>query len=410
MVLGWSAQLFGQGAKMQVSRRNILQGMSAALGLTAAGWGSVALAETREKARDLGLKITGIKTFLVAPRSIFVKVYTNQGLTGLGVALQTSKEAATAAAILENERVLLGRDPTRIEALWQELYQSPRWRGGPLTAAISALDIAFWDILGQATGQPIYKLLGGPVRDSIRIYASAMDMTPAEYERQKAQGITATRVQAPKGSVSRMIETTRRWREIVGPDHELAVHMDGTLSTREAMQYLHGVEDLNLLWVEEPIQMDDIEDWAMLRSRTTTPLATGERVLTKWGYAPYLNRHLIDFAQPDLCACGGITEARKIAAMAEANRIDLAPHGPHETAGALVNFHFDAATPNFFAQEVRDYSSQFELDLHQGLVPQIAKGFCALPDRPGLGTVLDEKVAAKRPYAPLTRSGDVRAF
>lgn len=395
---------------MELSRRQALTGGAAAIGLTVMGAAAAAEAEEREKARALGLRITGMKTFLVAPRSIFVKVYTNQGITGLGVALQTSKEVATAAAIIENERVLIGRDPTRIEAIWQDLYQSPRWRGGPLTAAISAIDIALWDILGQALGQPIWQLLGGAVRDSIRIYGSTMDMNPAIFADQKAQGITATRVQAPKGSVNAMIATTRRWREIVGPDHELAIHMDGTLSTREAMEYLHGVEDLNLLWVEEPIQMDDVEDWAMLRSRTTAPLATGERVLTKWGYAPYLNRHLIDFAQPDICACGGLTEARKIAALAETNRIQIAPHGPHETAGALINFHFDAATPNFFAQEVRDYSSQFEIDLHDGLVPQIAKGFCALPDRPGLGTVLNEKVAAQRPYSALSRSADGKAF
>lgn len=395
---------------MQITRRKALMGASALLGAAMLGTATGLNAETRDKARALGLRITGLKTFLVAPRSIFVKVYTKQGITGLGVALQTSKEVATAAAIIENERVLIGRDPTRIEALWQELYQAPRWRGGPLTAAISAIDIALWDILGQALGQPIHQLLGGAVRDSIRIYGSTMDMTPAIFAEQKAQGITATRVQAPKGSVSALIAATRRWREVVGPDHELAIHMDGTLSTREAMEYLHGVEELNLLWVEEPIQMDDVEDWAMLRARTTTPLATGERVLTKWGFAPYLNRHLIDFAQPDLCSCGGLTEARKIAALAEANRIQMAPHGPHESAGALVNFHFDAATPNFFAQEVRDYSSQFELDLHEGLVPHIKDGFAALPDRPGLGTVLNERVAAQRSYAPLTRSSETRAF
>lgn len=395
---------------MELGRRQALWGGAALLGASALGFASDSIAETREKARALNLKIIAMKTFLVAPRSIFVKVYTNQGITGLGVAIQTSKEVATAAAIMENERVLIGRDPTRIEAIWQELYQAPRWRGGPLTAAISAIDIALWDILGQAVGQPIYQLLGGAVRDRIRIYGSTMDMTPALFAEQQRQGITATRVQAPKSSVSAMIATTRRWREIVGPDHELAIHMDGTMSTRDAMAYLHGVEDLNLLWVEEPIQMDDVEDWAMLRSRTTTPLATGERVLTKWGYAPYLNRHLIDFAQPDICACGGLTESRKIAALAEVNRIQMAPHGPHESAGALVNFHFDAATPNFFAQEVRDYSSQFELDLHEGMVPQIANGFCALPDRPGLGTVFNEKVAAKRPYEALTRSSEGRAF
>lgn len=396
---------------MPITRRAALGGMTAMLaGLPLGMPGDTALAETRARAGALGLKITGLKTFLVAPRSIFVKVYTNQGLTGLGVAIQTSKEMATAAAIMECERVLVGRDPTQIESLWNELYQTPRWRGGPLTAAISALDIAFWDILGQAVGAPIYKLLGGAVTDRLRIYGSTMDMTPAEFEKQKAQGITVTRVQAPKGSIPQMIATTRRWREIVGPDHQLAVHMDGTMTTRDALQYLHGVEDLNLLWVEEPIQMDDIEDWTHLRAHTTTAIATGERVLTKWGFAPYLGRHLIDFAQPDLAACGGITEARKIAALCEANRIQIAPHGPHETAGALANFHFDASTTAFYAQEVRDYTSPFELDLHEGQTPKIVNGFCELSDRPGLGTVLNEKVASQRPYQPLTRSSEGRAF
>ena len=396
---------------MPITRRAALGGMTAMLaGLPLAGLGDMAMAETRARAGALGLKITGLKTFLVAPRSIFVKVYTNQGLTGLGVAIQTSKEMATAAAIMECERVLVGRDPTQIESLWNELYQTPRWRGGPLTAAISALDIAFWDILGQALGAPIYTLLGGSGASRLRIYGSTMDMPPAIFEAQKAQGITVTRVQAPKGSIPQMVATTRRWREIVSPDHQLAVHMDGTLTTRDALQYLHGVEDLNLLWVEEPIQMDDIEDWAHLRAHTTTAIATGERVLTKWGFAPYLNRHLIDFAQPDLAACGGITEARKIAALCEANRIQIAPHGPHETAGALANFHFDASTTAFYAQEVRDYTSQFELDLHEGQTPKIVNGFCELSDRPGLGTVLNEAVAAKRPYQPLTRSSEGRAF
>jgi L-alanine-DL-glutamate epimerase-like enolase superfamily enzyme len=127
----------------------------------------------------------------------------------------------------------------------------------------------------------------------------------------------------------------------------------------------------------------------------TTPIATGERVTTKYGFYPYLDRHLIDFAQPDLCACGGITEAVKIAAIADANRIMMAPPGPHGPAGALANFHFDAATNSFYIQETRGYEGQNDMDLHQGMVPIVRNGYCALPDRPGLGTVLDEKVAAK---------------
>ena len=151
-----------------LSRRDLLRtagSSAAAVALSSLLSPEGHLAQAQEKARPLNLKITGLKTFLVAPRSIFVKVYTNQSLVGLGVAIQTSKEQTVAAAIMDAERALIGKDPTQIEAIWTDLYESPRWRGGPLVAAISALDIAFWDILGQALGQPIYKLLGGPVHD-----------------------------------------------------------------------------------------------------------------------------------------------------------------------------------------------------------------------------------------------------
>jgi galactonate dehydratase len=366
------------------------------------------LAQTREKATPLNLKITGLKTFLVAPTvspgaGIFVKIYTNQGLVGLGLATQTSREVSTAAAIDELAPALTGRDPTQIEAIWEDLYEGPRWRGGPLTAAISAVDIALWDILGQALGQPIYKLLGGPIHDKIRVYGGGGGTTPESWAKTKADGYTASRVSWPGGSVTDMIEFTKAMRRAAGPQHEIAIHGQGRLPTAEALQYMKGVEECNLLWVEEPIQMDDIEDWIHLRAHTTTPIATGERLTTKFAFNPYLSRHLIDFAQPDLCACGGILEARKIAAIAEANRIRMAPHGPHGPAGALANFHFDAATPNFYIQETRSYTGQFDMDLHEGMIPVIKDGYCELPNRPGLGTVLNEKVAATRPYEPINR-------
>jgi galactonate dehydratase len=366
------------------------------------------LAQAREVAKPFNLKISGLKTFLVAPTvspgaGIFVKIYTNQGLVGLGLATQTSKEVSTAAAIEELQPFLVGRDPTQIEAIWEDLYEAPRWRGGPLAAAISAVDIALWDILGQAVGQPIYKLLGGPIHDKIRVYGGSGGTTPESWAKTKADGYTASRVQWPTGSVTEMIEYTKAMRRAAGPRHEIAIHGAGRLPTSEALQYMKGVEECNLLWVEEPIQMDDIEDWVHLRAHTTTPIATGERLTTKFAFNPYLSRHLIDFAQPDLCACGGILEARKIAAIAEVNRIRMAPHGPHGPAGALANFHFDAATPNFYIQETRVYTGQVDMDLHEGLIPIVKNGFCELPNRPGLGTVLNEKVAASRPYQPINR-------
>jgi galactonate dehydratase len=400
---------------MRISRRELLSKIRAgAAGLSL--WKLLSpeglLAQAREAARPLNLKITGLKTFLVAPTvspgaGIFVKIYTNQGLVGLGLATQTSKEVSTAAAIDELQPFLVGRDPTQIETIWEDLYEGPRWRGGPITAAISAVDIALWDILGQALGQPIYKLLGGPIHDKIRVYGGGGGTTPESWAKTKADGYTASRVGWPTGSITEMIAFTKAMRLAAGPKHEIAIHGQGRLPTADALQYMRGVEECNLLWVEEPIQMDDIEDWVHLRAHTSTPIATGERLTTKFAFNPYLSRHLIDFAQPDLCACGGILEARKIAAIAEVNRIRMAPHGPHGPAGALANFHFDAATPNFYIQETRVYTGQFDMDLHEGLIPIVKNGYCELPNRPGLGTVLNEKVAASRPYQPINRGSGI---
>jgi len=400
---------------MRISRRELLSKIRAgAAGLSL--WKLLSpeglLAQAREAARPLNLKITGLKTFLVAPTvspgaGIFVKIYTNQGLVGLGLATQTSKEVSTAAAIDELQPFLVGRDPTQIETIWEDLYEGPRWRGGPITAAISAVDIALWDILGQALGQPIYKLLGGPIHDKIRVYGGGGGTTPESWAKTKADGYTASRVGWPTGSITEMIAFTKAMCLAAGPKHEIAIHGQGRLPTADALQYMRGVEECNLLWVEEPIQMDDIEDWVHLRAHTSTPIATGERLTTKFAFNPYLSRHLIDFAQPDLCACGGILEARKIAAIAEVNRIRMAPHGPHGPAGALANFHFDAATPNFYIQETRVYTGQFDMDLHEGLIPIVKNGYCELPNRPGLGTVLNEKVAASRPYQPINRGSGI---
>jgi L-alanine-DL-glutamate epimerase-like enolase superfamily enzyme len=193
-----------------------------------------------------------------------------------------------------------------------------------------------------------------------------------------------------------MVDYVKAMRAAVGDTHELAIHGAGIYPTSEVVQFMRGVEECNLMWVEEPLQMDNVEDWVHLRSHTITPIATGERLQTKWAFQPLVEKQLIDFAQPDICATGGITEARKIAALCDVHRIRMAPHGPQGPSGAFANFHFDAATTNFYIQEIRDYTNQADMDLHEGLVPQVKNGFCELPTRPGLGSVLNEAVAAKR--------------
>ena len=399
---------------MKLTRRQALGGMVATIAGTsfASYLGSDDIvAQSIAKAKPLNLRVTDIKVFMVAPRSTFVKVYTNQGLVGLGQSHFSGKEETVAAAILQLGEQFVGRDPTTIEANWEDFYSGVRWRGGPLTAAISAIDTASWDILGQALGQPIYKLLGGPIHDRIKCYDGGGGITPESWEQTKANGYTVSRVGWPQGSVTRMIKYVHQLREACGQDHELAIHGSGTMATSDVLNFMRGVEDCNLL-VEEPIQMDDIEDWAHLRAHTSTPIATGERVQTINGFAPYLQRHLIDFAQPDIHACGGITEARKIAAIAAANRIRMAPHGPQGPVGAFANMHFDAATPNFYVQETRNYTNQADMDMHEGNVPQVkgATANCPTgqvshgPQRKGRGPagrahVSDRKRAG--PHGPL---------
>jgi L-alanine-DL-glutamate epimerase-like enolase superfamily enzyme len=392
-----------------ITRRRMFRGLFSGVAGGAAGAALTAfsgteglMAQNAEKARSLNLKITGLKTFLVAPDGVYVKIYTNQGLIGLGQAHVDTKEPATAQAIMDNEPLLIGADPTQISKIWQALYLNPQWRGGPiLNSAISAIDIALWDILGQSLSLPIYQLLGGAVRSKIRCYSGGGDTTPESWAKIKAQGFTATRTNARGKSVSEMIEYVKALRKAAGPDHDLAIHFQGTFTTPEAVTFMRGVEECNLFFVEEPIPaIEDLKEWTFLRSHTTTPIATGERMTTKYMFTPFLENHFMDYAQPDLCIAGGYTELKKIAAIAEAYRIQVATHNPHGPVGAMATFHFDAATTNFAIQELREYNTQYNMDLHDGMIPIVKDGHGQLPEKPGLGTVLNEKVAAKFPYKP----------
>jgi galactonate dehydratase len=205
-------------------------------------------------------------------------------------------------------------------------------------------------------------------------------------------------------TVTEMVEYVKALRKACGPTHDLAIHFFGTFITPDAMTFMKGVEECNLLFVEEPIPaIEDVGEWVHLRAHTSTPIATGERMTGKYMFAPFLERHLLDYAQPDLCIAGGYTELRKIAAMAEGYRIRIAPHNPHGPVGAMATFHYSFATPNFAIQELRDYTTQYNLDLHDGLIPVVTNGFGELPTRPGLGSVLNEKVAEKFPFKPYAR-------
>jgi galactonate dehydratase len=368
-----------------------------------------------EKAKPLHLKITGLKTFTVnvgGVNWVFCKVYTDQGLTGLGEGSITSKEATLASAIMDNERLLLGRDPTNIEGIWQSLYRVPRWRGGPiLNSAISAIEIALWDICGKSLGVPIYKMLGGAARERVRLYID-VGHRPEDFLRAKSLGYTAAKssfIDAekdlidPNVTVKRGIQAMEAVRKAVGDEFDIALDPHGRLTTPMAVHFCTAIEPLRPLFVEESTQLEDLGELAHLRSKTKAPLATGERHFTKYAFTEMCSRHLVDYVQPDVCHAGGILEMKKIGTIAEAYRIEMAPHNPQSLVSTLASLHVDATTPACTIQEFNPRNEQWILDLFQGANVEARAGFAALPDRPGLGCDLDEKVAAAHPYKPVKR-------
>ncbi|MBL8291858.1 MAG: galactonate dehydratase [Bryobacterales bacterium] len=368
-----------------------------------------------DKARPLKLSVTGLKTFTVNVGSVnwvFCKVYTNQGLTGLGEGSITSKEATLAAAIGEHERYLVGKDPTDIEMHYQAMFRWARWRGGPiLNSAISAIEIALWDILGKALGQPVYKLLGGAARRRVRLYKD-VGSTPEAFLQARAEGFTAAKsgfvrvdkeLVVPRFAVREGLRRLEAVRRAVGDDFDICIDAHGVLTTTMAIDFCTGAEAFHPLFVEEPTQLEDLGELELLRSKTKVPLATGERSFTKYGFTEFCSRHLVNYVQPDVCHAGGILEMKKIGTIAEAYRVEMAPHNPQSEVSTLASLHVDATTPACTIQEYNPNREAWVRDLFFGGAVVVKDGFAELPDRVGLGVDLDEKVAAAHPYKPVNR-------
>ena len=260
---------------------------------TVAGLAPLAASTPRAaaQAKGLHLKITGLKTFIVNVGSVnwvFCKVTTDQGLIGLGEGSITSKEATLAQAIMEHERFLIGKDPTEIELLWQGMFRYPRWRGGPiLNSAISAVEIALWDILGQALGTPIYKLLGGAARKRIRLYKDVAS-TPEAFLQAKAEGYTAAKsgfitvendLVLPSFAVREGARKLEAVRKAVGDDFDICIDAHGKLTTVMAIDFCTRIEELRPFFVEEATQLEDLGELELLRQKTKVPLATGRALL-----------------------------------------------------------------------------------------------------------------------------------
>jgi galactonate dehydratase len=401
---------------------------SGVLASLAAAWPS--LAQTQEKTDVRGLRITDLKTFLVDAGNdenfVFVKLYTNQGLTGLGEGTLATKCRTVATAIEEHKRYLVGKDPAEIERHWQGMFRGPRYRGGPvLMSALSAIEIALWDILGKALNQPIYQLLGGKARDRVRLYCHEGYMERLSHRKRRRPKDAAEEIElwkqkrqegwtCVKGgffpttggvldhrkAIREGIEHLAKVRAAVGPDFDIIVELHGKATPAAGIEFCNRAEEFRPLWVEEVSQLESevVPELRQIRAQTRVPLATGERLCSRYEFAPLCSERLVDVIMPDVVHCGGILEMKKIAALAEAFRVDVSPHNPQSEVSTLASLHVSLGTPNCTLLEIGSGQDPFWRDLFFGGHFRHEKGFALAPTKPGLGIDLDEKVAAKFPY------------
>ncbi|MHB1415914.1 MAG: galactonate dehydratase [Chloroflexota bacterium] len=362
------------------------------------------------------MKVTGFRTFVVHAQwrnLVFVRLETDEGITGLGEGTTEWNELAVEGALGHLCRRILGQDPLRVEAIWEMLYRDPYWRGGvDITSALSAIDQALWDIKGKKHGLPVYELLGGRTREKVKAYANAWYggcHTPADFARQARettqQGYTALKWD-PFGAsdlvlarevADRAVEIVAAVREAVGKDVELMIEAHGRFSPTSAIAIARRLQRFDIHWFEEPIPPDNVAALAKVAAAVEIPIATGERAYTKFGFRELLERQVADVIQPDICHAGGITEMKKIAAMAETYYVPVAPHNPNGPVSTMATLHFDAAIPNFLIQEHLVSDAPWVSQLVRGGA-EVRDGYFTVPDRPGLGVELDEQVAAAHPY------------
>jgi galactonate dehydratase len=354
------------------------------------------------------MKITQIELFQVPPRWLFVKVSTDEGLFGWGEPIVEGHAASVEAAVREMDEFLIGRDPLLIQDIWQTLYRARFYRGGPvMMSAIAGIDQALWDIKGKWHNAPIYVLLGGAVRQKMRVYSWVGGDRPADVARDAQEkqklGFTAVKMNATEemhfvetfDHIETVTERIAAVREAVGSGFGIAVDFHGRVHKPMAKVLAHELEPYHLLFIEEPVLPENNEALREIAAHTSIPIATGERMYSRWDFKPLLEDGYADIIQPDLSHAGGITEVFKIAAMAEAYDVALAPHCPLGPIALAACLQVDAVSYNAFIQEqslgIHYNQANDLLDyLDDPNVFRYHDGFVTLPTAPGLGISVNE--------------------
>ena len=356
------------------------------------------------------MKIIKLETFRLQPRWLLLRVETDDGFIGWGEPVVEGRVAATQACVHELEPYLIGQDPRRIEHIWQTLYRGGFYRGGPvLTSALSGIDQALWDIKGKALGVPVYDLLGGAVREKMAVYSWIDSDTPEiaarSVKEKMAQGFATVKMFGTyatgwiddRKAINDLLERVQAVRDAAGPDFGIAIDFHGRAHHSMARTLLKELEPLKPLFVEEPVLVENLDAFADLHRRSNIPLATGERSFTRWGFKELLERGCADIIQPDLSHAGGISEVRRIAAMAETYDVALAPHCPLGPVALAACLQVDFASINACLQEQSigmAYNKGQEIDsyLRDPAVFAYQNGYVPLLTAPGLGVDVDEAI------------------
>lgn len=359
------------------------------------------------------MKITRVKPVLADGGHrvfVFVKVETDQdGLVGWGEASLEGKPRAVSGCIEDMEAMIVGQDPRRVEHCWQILYRSGFWRLGVIgLSALSGIDQALWDIKGKELGRPVYELLGGAVRDKVRMYTHFGGATPDEAARNalakvergwtaiKTVPVPITRILDGPRVLKQAEARLRAVREAVGDEIDILLDMHGRLTPQMAIQYGKLFEPYHPLFLEEPCQAENPAAMAPVARALSTPIATGERLFTRWGFREILEHQAASLLQPDTCHAGGISEVRKIAAMAEVYYAGIAPHNPYGPVSTAACVQVALASPNFVIQEMVDPEVSPEAISLVKEPLEVVDGHILPPARPGLGVEVDEAACARR--------------
>ena len=366
------------------------------------------------------MKVTDIKPFVVdcfRTNWVFVKVYTDEGIDGVGEATLEYKEKALLGALEHIKEYLVGKNPMDIEAHWHSIYRDAYWRGGAvLMSALSAVEMALWDILGKHLSVPVYQLLGGRVNDKVRIYVNGWfsgAKTPEEFGKKAKiavqRGVTAMKwdpfgkayLDISNRELDTALECVAEVRSAVGDSVDLLIEGHGRFNIPTAIKIAKELERFGPMFFEEPVPPDSLDALKAVRDKSPVAIAAGERLYTRWDYRKMFDLMAADYIQPDISHAGGIMELKKIAAEAESRYIPFAPHNPSGPVANAATLQLAASCPNFCILEIMYSDVVYRKDITTESL-EYKDGFMKIPDKPGLGIEINEEECAKYPYRPHT--------